>query len=525
MVTSASSAYDYVIKLRDYQESLVKGIRLSISAGHRVIICVAPTGAGKTTIFSKITQGAAEKKNKVLLLSHRQELVSQSADTLSRFGITHEIIAPASIRAAIASALVKKFGRPMVDRLSTVRTASVQTLAARLTADLKKAANDAEFESKEKPPTWVPDVLIVDEGHHATEGSSWGKVIEYYQRWNPKLLVLLFTATPVRLDGRGLGKGHGGYATDMVIGPSIGWLIERGFLCKTVVYAPSKTLDLSNVKKKFGDYAKGDLEKAIDKPTITGDAVKHYAKICPREPAVAFCASIAHAEHVAEEFRSKGFRAISVNGKTPDDVRRKALEDLANGSIHVLCSADLIGEGVDVPAVKVAILLRPTQSLSLYIQQVGRVLRPAPGKEFAIILDHVGNTSVHGFIDDDRNELWTLEGLVKKKGKAGQNQVAPSIQNCPKCGALHKPALACPVCQHVYKVKIRNMETIDEELVFIDEADAERIREARRREQKREVGKAQTLEDLQRIEKERGYKPGWAKHIWKARQGRQRSVA
>lgn len=489
-----------MIELRDYQVALVGGIKREIAAGRRTIVGVAPTGAGKTTIFSHITTGASAKGKNVLLLAHRQELVSQGADTLARFGLRHEVIAPTNVRAAIAVNHVRGHGRQLIDPTSNVRVASVQTLSGRL-----------------EKIRWVPDIIIVDEGHHCTEGSTWGKVLDHYRKVNPDLLVLLFTATPVRLDGKGLGAGHGGYADAMVIGPSIGELIERGFLCKPIVYAPPNALDLAGIRTRFGDYAKGELEQAVDKKTITGDAVEHYRKICPGEPAVAFCVSIAHAEHVAAEFKAAGFRAVAVNGSTPDAERRKILAGLGNGTVDVVTSADLIGEGVDIPAVRCAILLRPTMSLSLYIQQVGRCLRPAPGKPNAIILDHVGNSLIHGLIDEDRNELWTLEGLKKRSRKAANDNVAPLPVRCPKCHALHRPAPKCPTCDHVYPPTTgRKLEQTDGELVQITDEMAERLR----KQKKKEVGKAQSLEELERIERERKYKKGWAKHVWAARQQR-----
>lgn len=506
-----------MISLRDYQVSLVDGIKTAIGAGKRDIIGVAPTGAGKTTIFSHITTGASSKGRKVLILAHRQELVAQGADTMARFGLRHEVIASAPVRAAVAVSHLKNYGKPLVDPLSNVRVASVQTLVGRM-AKMR----------------WVPDIIIIDEAHHCTEGSTWGKVLDFYREQNPDLLVLHFTATPCRLDGKGLGRGAGGYADHMVIGPSIGELIRRGFLTRPVVYAPPNALDLTGIRSRYGDYAKGELEAALDKPAITGDAVAHYKKICPGEPAVAFCAGVAHAKHVAEEFQRAGFKAVALDGTTEDTKRRAALAGLGNGSVQIVTSADLIGEGVDIPAVRAAILLRPTQSLSLYIQQTGRALRTvyakgmpldtdqqrlaaiaAGPKPNAIILDHVGNTITHGLIDEDRSELWTLDGMAKRKGKAANDSV-PLPSTCPACFAVHMPAPNCPVCGHEYKVKPRQIDHVDGELVELTDDLAERLR----RQKRKEVGGAQTIEQLREIEKQRGYRPGWADHVFAARQKR-----
>jgi superfamily II DNA or RNA helicase len=475
-----------------------------------------------TTIFSHITSGASTKGRKVLILAHRQELVAQGADTMARFGIRHEAIAPSAIRSNIAVSHLKKYGSALIDPTSDVRVASVQTLIGRM----------------DRMP-WVPDIIIIDEGHHCTEGSTWGKVLAYYTERNPKLLALMFTATPIRLDGKGLGEGAGGYADHMVIGPSIGELVKRGFLCKPIIYAPPNALDLVGIRTRFGDYAKGELEDALDKPAITGDAVAHYKRICGGEPAVAFCAGIAHAAHVAEEFCRAGYRAVALDGKATDAHRRETLAGLGNGTVDVVCSADLIGEGVDIPAVRAAILLRPTMSVSLYIQQTGRALRTvyAPGmpldtdeqrlaaiaasnKPNAIILDHVGNSITHGLIDEDRTELWTLDGITKKRGKAANDNVAAPVTTCPQCYAVHAPTPTCPACGHIYVVKPRQPETVDGDLVAITDDIAERMKEQKRLQQRKEVGGAQSLEQLRQIEKQRAYKPGWADHVFAARQKR-----
>lgn len=503
--------------LRDYQEQLVGRVRRSLATGHQCPVVVAPTGAGKTTIFSHITHGASQKRKRVLLIAHRQELIAQCADTMAKFGVRHEVIAPSAVRSNIAVSHLRTYGRQLIDPTADVRVASVQTLQRRISG------------------SWVPDIIIIDEGHHATDGSGWGKVLQQYRELNPALICLLFTATPVRLDGKGLGAGAGGFADDMVIGPSIGWLIEHGYLCRPVTYAPPTQIDLAGIKTSFGDYAKGELERAMDKPTITGDAVAHYRRLCPGEPAVAFCVSIAHAEHVAAEFSRAGFRAVAVSGQTPDAQRRAALAGLGNGAIDVVTSADLIGEGVDIPNIRAAILLRPTQSLSLYIQQVGRALRTvyragmpldtaeqriaaqlAGSKPNAIILDHVGNTITHGLIEEDRTALWSLDGLTKKRGKKAENNSGPKITTCPKCFAIHQPAPACPSCGHQYAPAAREIKQVDGELIQITDQIAERLR----RQKRQEVGKAQTLEQLQELERQRGYKPGWARMVFDARQKR-----
>lgn len=461
-----------MIKLRDYQSDLVSKIRTSYQAGKKAVLAVAPTGAGKTVIFSHIAASVAARGKRVIVLVHRVELLRQTSAALSKSGVDHSLINP-------------KF---TPDYRKSVQVASVQTLVKRLHMMPK------------------PDLIVVDECHHANAGS-WRKIIAEF----PTAHVLGVTATPIRGDGTGLGVDAGGVFDDLVEGPQVPWLISKGYLVKPVVYAPMERLDLKGIKVVRGDYDQTELAKAVDKPKITGDAVQHYKRLCPGAPAVVFCVSIAHAMHVADEFRGAGFRAYPVDGSMEDDIRKRILGGLGNGSVDVVCSCDLISEGTDIPAIGCAILLRPTQSTGLFLQQVGRALRTCEGKDRAIILDHVGNVLVHGLPEEFRE--WSLEGEIKKKKKKGDKQeVKVQVRQCEKCFVMHEPAPVCPSCGFIYSVKqpiqeegeLRQM-TAEEEIIV-------------KRNRNKEVAKAGTLEELNAIAKARGYKPGWATYIWQSRE-------
>lgn len=353
-----------------------------------------------------------------------------------------------------------------------------------------------------------PDLLIIDEAHHSVAGS-WAKIIKAW----PNTKILGVTATPTRLDGRGLGAQGGGPFDELVIGPSVGELIDAGYLTQPVVYAP-QTVDMEGVKVRAGDYDKGETARRVDKAFITGSAVEHYRRLCPGVPAIAFCASIEHARHVAEEFRAAGFRAECIDGSLSDMERRGVIESLGSGGLDVLTSCEIVSEGTDIPVVGAAILLRPTASLGLFLQQVGRALRPYPGKENTIILDHVGNCLRHGLPDDDRE--WSLAG-IERRGRKKKNQEPPiDIRRCPRCFMVHRPAPICPSCGHVYESKVRQIEQKDGELKQIDTAE----REARRREINRAAAQAKTLEELYEVAKKFGFKKGWAWFRWNARQKR-----
>jgi superfamily II DNA or RNA helicase len=457
-----------MIQLRDYQLDLVDGVRSAYRAGKRAPLVVSPTGSGKTVLFAYIAQGTSAKGNGVVILVHRQELVDQTCRTLAAFGVDHGVIAA---------------GRTP-DRSLPVQVASVQTYVRRL-------------------DIFRPALIIADEAHHATAGS-WRKVIEHH----PQARVLGVTATPERLDGRGLKEVF----DDLIRGPEVADLIRGGHLAPPVYYAPPQVADLSGIKTRGGDFAQEAVAEMMDKASITGDAVEHYARICHGAPAVAFCASVKHAQHVADQFNAAGFRAATIDGNMDREARRDVVRALGDGRLHVLTSCEIINEGFDLPLVTAAILLRPTMSLGLHLQQVGRVLRPAPGKTRAVILDHVGNLARHGFAEDVRD--WTLEGRKKKKRKATDEDEIQQRQ-CEQCFCCHPPAPVCPECGFEYPRREREIQQTDGELVEIDPKEIAR-------QKRQEQGSAQTYEELVALGRSRGYtRPdAWAKHLINARNSR-----
>lgn len=455
--------------LRPYQTEIIGEVRQRLGEGLRAPLIVSPTGSGKTVMFSHIADGAGRKNKRVWILVHRAELVEQTSRTMREIGIHHGIIAA---------------GWP-VDPLPHVQVVSVQTVVRRTGGLIP------------------PDLIIVDECHHAAAGT-WGKILAAF----PKAVRLGFTATPERLDGKGLSD-----AFDCLIrGPEVAWLIEQGFLTQPKYYAPPNQLNLDGLHVRGGDYARDEVAKEMDKPSITGDAVSHYRRICDGAPAVAFCASIAHAEHVAQAFNAAGYRATTLDGTLDRIERRKRVRGLADGSIQILTSCEIISEGFDIPVVSAAILLRPTKSLGMHLQQVGRVLRIAPGKKHAYILDHVGNCLRHGLAEEERD--WSLKGRKKKAKKGGDD--APPVRQCPKCYACHVPAPHCPECGHTYEIKTREIEQKEGELVELNLAWMAKQR-------KQEQGQASSFAELVEIGKSRGYKNAafWAKRVWNARQQRQ----
>lgn len=466
-----------MIQLRPYQQDAIERVREAFRSGKRAPLLVAPTGAGKTVMFGFVASRTAAGGKRVLILAHRKELIRQASGKLRETGVPHGIIAPGFTATP-----------------DFVQVASVQTLGRRL-AD---------------PRYLPPDLIVVDEAHHAAAGQ-WRDVIAAY----PDARVLGVTATPERLDGKGLGREAGGIFDALVIGPAVSDLIEAGFLSRARVFAPSERPDLSGIRTVGGDYQAGALDDAMRKPQLVGDAIAHYARHAPGKPAILFSPSVAHAEAMAEAFRAAGWRSVAASGTTPATERDAAIRGLATGAVQVLCSCDLISEGLDVPAVAAVILMRPTKSLGLYLQQVGRGLRPAPGKEHLVVLDHAANTLTHGPVDMPRE--WSLAGREKKKRK-GQEEEVEAARQCPACFAVHAPAPSCPECGHTYEAKAREIQHVEGELADVTDSLAAKWG---KHIPLGTVLKQASDEDLAAIAKARGYKPGWVRHQreWRRQNG------
>ena len=450
------------MQLRSYQQQAVLDLRNAFRFGYRAPLLCLPTGGGKTIVFTVIAQASANRGRRVLILVHRRELLRQASAKLTAVGLDHGLIA-AGIPSSPAA----------------VQVASVQTIVRRLSG-----------------MDWQPDLIIIDEAHHATAGQ-WERTLQHW----PNAYRLGVTATPCRLDGRGLRSAF----DHLVLGPSVAQLIDAGFLSHSRIYAPPVVADLSSLRTRAGDYANDQAAAAMDRPTVTGDAIGHYQRLAAGQQAIAFCCNVVHAESVCAAFQAAGIAAQLLLGTTID--RDQVVQQFAAGAVRVLVTVDVVSEGFDIPAASVAILLRPTKSLGLYLQQVGRVLRPAPGKQHALILDHVGNVTRHGFPDDHRD--WTLEdGIKRTTGTA-----APSVRTCPNCYAAFKPQPQCPVCgAQCAPIKSRKIQQLAGEL---QELKREEVRQ--RKADRRAQGSARTLEQLLALANQRGYSPGWAYRIYHAR--------
>lgn len=486
------------IKLRNYQEAAVAQVRAAFKAKQAPVLFVLPTGGGKTYTFSYIAANAAEKApptvpmEYIVIVVHRKELLLQASGALRNLGIEHGLISP-------------HFTPSPHQR---IQVASIDTLLIRI----KKRAMKVRL-------------LIFDEAHHVVADNKWGRTFD--QLGKPPTLGV--TATPVRGDKKGLGDHAGGIFKSMVLGPSIAELIDRKMLLNPIVYTSLEQPDLSGLKTNVeGDFNLKDLAARVDKPKITGSALEQYQKLCPGVRTIVFCSSIEHCRNVVSEFNAAGFRfAILVGEPAMSDAERTAVNKaLRNGQLDGACTVDLVSEGYDLPDLSCCIMLRPTQSESLFIQQVGRVMRPSEGKTECWLLDHVGNVGIvvdgmfkpkHGLPNQLRE--WSLDGKAKKKGQKKEAEKPIDVIQCPKCWLVHTPEPICPQCGHVYEVKARKLEEVEGELIQVTAEMAAQ----QKLEKRQEVGRAETLEELERIAAERGYSKGWAKHTFEAKQKKKAS--
>lgn len=458
--------------LRPYQESVIDDTRQALRQYHSVLM-QGPTGMGKTAITVFMMGRAAAQGKRAYFLVHQNELLSQTSKALWRQQLEHGMIASGKARSTLPA-----------------QVASVQTLVRRMD------------QYKE------PDLLIIDEAHRAA-AKTYQTIIE---RW-PNARVIGLTATPQRTDGKPLDVMF----DTLVLGPTIRELMDAGYLCDYEIYAPPIGIDVSTVKRKMGDFDSKELEAVVDKKSITGDAVAHYKTHARGKRCVVMCVSIKHAEHVAEQYQAAGVSSGVIEGTMTGPQRDNMLADFAAGRLMVICNVQLLVEGVDIPAIEVVQWLRPTQSLVVWMQGNGRGLRPADNKTGLIIFDHVGNCLRHGLPDDDRE--WSLEGKEKGKKKAAADEV--KIKQCGSCYAVFRPGpQTCQHCGAPVAGQQRELEVVDGELQKVDKL-------AIRKEQKREQGKARSMDDLVALGLRRGMAKAdaWAAITLAARQGRKATTS
>jgi superfamily II DNA or RNA helicase len=460
--------------LRPYQLDVVAQIQQAIAAGEKRILLVAPTGSGKTILGAEVIAGYIRRYRPVVVLTHRKEIVDQTARKLHGSNISHGII-----KAGYSP-------RPM----ERVQVASVQTLWVRA----------MRSEAMKLPPA---DLLIVDECHHAT-AMTWRRIIEGY----PDAVLLGLTATPCRGDGCGLG----GIFTCMIEAPQVPDLIELGFLVRSRVYAPV-TPNLRGVHVRRGDYVEDELAARMDNPKLIGDIVTHWHKFGQCRRTVAFACNIAHSLHLRDEFVRANVRAEHLDGTTPDDERDAILARLGSGEAELVSNCMVLTEGFDCPDVGCIILARPTKKMGLYRQMIGRGLRPADGKSDVVILDHSGAVFQHGLPED--RVAWTLDPERKATSPAHtarQEHREARLLECTQCGAIRMGGEPCPVCGFLPHRPPRD--------VFVAEGELGLVTNGRARGNDYDHATCQRWHAMfAHIAVERGYKPGWVAHQYRTKFG------
>jgi DNA repair protein RadD len=462
-----------VINLFPDQAAVIDQTRAAMLKSKSVLIQAA-TGFGKTVLTASMVQGTIKKGTTSTMVVPRRELLRQTSETYTKFEIPHSYVAAG-------------FG---FDPNCKTLIATAGSLARRL----------------DVAP--VPQVLFVDETHFGA-GQLDGIIAHYKERGS---WIVGLSATPERLDGRGLGCWYDA----MVQGPPTADLIERGRLSKFRMFAPD-TPDMTGIRKTAGDYARGQLsDKMEGDRVLIGNAVKHYRAHAMGTLNVTFCVSVNHAEIVAKAFRENGIPAAAIYGAMKDDERAALIKAFARRELLVLTSVDLLIFGFDLASaaqmdVSVESIsdLAPTESLSKQMQKWGRSLR---AKDFpAIILDHAGNAGRHGLPDQARD--WTLDDRPKAKSNSEPTQ---PIRQCDHCYFVHRPSPECPNCGFAYPVADRSIKEI--------EGDLKEIEQVEKRQERQAQGRAETLQDLISLAERTGKKKSWAIHVWNARQRKKTGV-
>lgn len=444
-------------KLRDYQQDLLDKTFQAFQQGYRRPLVVAPCGAGKTYIFAELIR---RTKGEALVLTHRQELLRQHEQLFRDLSIDN------------------------------ARVAMILTEANRL----------GQY------PT--PALIVTDEAH-LSRSNSWMKVIDHYDTFTAG-----FTATPCRLSGEPLSDIY----DTMIQGVDVRWLIDHHRLAPYEYYAPT-LVDASGLRTVGGDYVISDLEQLMNERAIYSDVVESYQKLAPGERTIAYCVSVAHAERTAESFNRAAIRAEVLSARTPVRQRNAIMEDFRAGTIQVLCNVGIISEGVSIDGVSCCLLLRPTESVALGVQQMMRCMRYLPGKT-AKIIDCVGNYLRVG-VPDDPTRTWSLEKpLVKRRDISPEGNFY--IRSCPECFMTFPTAPICPFCGTEYPLHPREIRAHqDIELRRISEEEAARVAEVKKQ-SRMEQGRANSFEELVKLGKQRGYKnPAfWAAQIMRGRNRR-----
>jgi len=453
-----------------FQAAALDRLTASFAAGKRAPLLVAPTGSGKTVMAAELIRRAVARGERCMFLAPRRELVHQTCDKLGALGVAHGVLLAGDSRQ---------------DTYARVQVASVDTLLSRMVRRRRLTLPPFEW-------------LLIDEAHLGVTRAR-AALLDHW----PDARRVGMTATPARRDGRALGV----FYDDLIEAATPAALVASGHLVPARYFSVSEP-DLSRVRTVAGEYHAKDLDHAVNRAELIGDVVAHWLAHAPLRRSVVFATSIAHSVALATEFRAHGVAAEHVDASTPQDERAATFDRFRAGGTQVLTNCFLASYGFDLPELACVVMARPTKSLTLYLQMLGRGLRRAEGKADCLVLDHAGNVHRHGFATDDR--AWTLAGdfaLVPPEKRTGERGEGRNL-TCPECRCVFTGSRTCPECGYYFAPRGRIVETLDGELVEIGAA--------------LEGGEQERLAfylELRGYAAERGYRPGWAANKYRERHG------
>jgi superfamily II DNA or RNA helicase len=465
-----------VLVPHDFQLKAARELWISFNRNnHRATVLQAPTGAGKTIIGSFFTSKMLEHgKWRTLVLAHRREIIDQTVEKLRMMGLPTGVI---------MAGRKADFSRP-------VQVASVDTLDS--------------WVSREHCDWPTANMLWIDEAHRAM-GARYQRIIQHYIQQGACLLGT--TATPIRTDGVGLGRTF----THMVRTPDIRWMIDNGFLVP-VQYRVGLIPDVKGVRiAANGDYDPRQLQAAVDQKVLVGNVVDQWMRHAKGRPTMVFAAGVDHSVHIAESFRAAGVKCAHIDASTPIEERESVKAAIYSGDLQVITNAAVYVEGTDIPPISCISMAKPTKSLGMYLQCIGRGMRTSPGKSDLLVLDHAGVVYRHGRAEMDHEWIITegREMLEKHAARLGKQLVS---FHCPSCDTLYSGP-SCPSCGHHTETKGMPMPYLDAELVTLTNDDLARHSIPKKKHTKED--KSDWYAQLLYYATERGKRHGWVAHTYR----------
>ncbi len=459
------------MQLREYQQKAVDGARQVISLGRKKVLVVSPTGSGKSIMVAEIFRLASLREKKCLFLVHRRNLVLQIKETLEKFGL---------VVGVIMSGVETNLN-------ALVQVSTIQTFSRRLNLD----------ELDQNKFFFPADIVVCDEAHRCCS-KQYVDVLNLYEG----KVIIGFTGTPARSDGKGLGEVF----EEIVDVISVKELTEKEFLAPVKYYSSPSEIDLSDVKIQCGDYQAGQLGDKMSSKKLVGDVVQNWLKYGEGRKTIVFAVNVKHSHFLLDEFLANGIPAARLDAKSPDEERQEVFQQMESGKVLVLINVLLYVEGMDCPEISCVSFARPTKSLVLYRQGGGRGMRPKKDGGNLIFLDHGNVIHEHGLLDDEI--IWSLDGkeLAWTKPKKARKYKKPIT--CSACKLIFQGSV-CPDCGTEVKSYGKDVETIDADLEEIDPKK-----------------KKMTMADKRRwwgmckhYQKQKGYSDGWASHKYKSKTG------